>query len=125
MAGSRIWYMYRVDTGSGYAVFLDKSNYLNSDLGFERLQSGQNLLILPKGIRMRYALTYQADAPSRKRRFYIGTIAKYNELIVNRVISAPIVGGIDSNVNWIVTALRGEKRRLPYSGDTALNDGSN
>lgn len=125
MAGSRVWFLYRVDSGIGYAVFLDKSNYADTNLGFTRIQSGSNTLPLPKGIKLRYVLTYQADAPSRKRRFYVGTLERYNELLTNRVISAPIVGGIDSNVNWVITALRGEKRRLPYSAETGLNDGTN
>ena len=125
MGGSRCWFMYRTDQGLGYAVFLDKSNYLDSNLGFVRLQSGQNLALLPTGHKMRYVLTYQADAPSRKRRFYVGTQQRYEDLLVQRVISAPIVGGIDNPVNWIITALRGEQRRLAYSGETGLNDGSN
>lgn len=124
MPGSRVWFVYTSDDGKPYAVFLDKSNYLNSQLGFTRLQSGVSYETIPKHLKMRYAETYDASTTSRRRRFYIGTLAAYNGRYTNRVIQAPLTAQ-ESPTNWIITCLRGERRRLPYSGETGLNDGTN
>lgn len=123
MSGSRVWFAYLTDIGYTYAVFLDKSNYLSTDLGFVRLQSGLPYEALPKTIRMRYCLAYDANAPTRKRKFYIGNTGTYAVRYNNRVIVAPVAQP-GSETNWIITTFRGERTRLPYSGETGLNDGS-
>ncbi len=124
MAGSRVWFTYLTDIGFTYAVFLDKSNYQGTDLGFSRIASGLPYQVLPKNIQMRYCWAYDSEAPARRRRFYLGTTGAYTLRYNNRVIVAPRYSQGDV-ANWIITTFRGEKSRLPYSGETGLNDGSN
>lgn len=124
MTGSKCWWVYSDDQGAPWAVNLDKSNYLNSNIGFRRVNSGEQIDIISSAIKMRYALTYQANVLNRKRKFYVGTLARYQYLNDNRIIVAPLYEGSD-NVNWIITWLGGEKQRLAYSNETGLNDGTN
>lgn len=136
MAGSRTWRAYTADSGVIYSVNVDKSN---SNAAVTGGSGGAALLPvrtanaaqLPRGVKMRYVLTYNQANPAQHRKFYVGTQAGALALANGSSITGEDYPGSGdtpgSNVTWIVTAYRGEKARLPAaftSPDTGLTDGT-
>jgi hypothetical protein len=111
-SGSKKWQLYTADSGVQYAVNIDEGN--GEALGFADFAAGTTgVQTLPRGIRMRYVNARNAEG--RTRRFWVGTPTQTNFLN----------GGtftIDE-VEWTVTAPRGEVRTLPYAIDTGEDDG--
>lgn len=54
MAGSLRWYVYVDDLNNEYGVLLDETTASATELGFDPVEDGDNLVQLPRGHKMRY-----------------------------------------------------------------------
>lgn len=122
MAGALRFFSYDSDDNNTYGLRLDRSNSVATVTNggqsvFPALPpSGGVGLTAPRGLTPRYANTYSADDPNRKRRFPIGNKVAYAQLAsqVNPRITAEGFPGNDdtpgSSEIWIVSSLVGERR---------------
>lgn len=118
MAGSRRWYVYTDDTGTDYAINLDKSNTDAVNGGAQVFPStGGPTASVPKNVKVRY-VEYADAARYRKIKCVALTPTIYAGLLGGAVntITDPIAG--TGNLGLI--ALTGEKRRFPTPVDTGL-----
>lgn len=119
MAGSLKWMVYMTDSGQQYAVWIDESN--GKAGGFLDMSNGVTLQTLPRGIKMRYVNTVNAETGVR-RRIYLGK--PDNPLKNGGTVQLPLYSGNTATMKpFAVSSYRAEKRRTPYGQDTGLNDG--
>lgn len=117
MAGSRKWMLYTMDDGKTVAKNVDESN--SEALGFTNFTGAASVTATATAAaglrRMRYVNAVNVTDTTQKRRFWVGKPDNTN--YVN--------GGqftVDS-VQWEVTGAVGERKTLPFVGDTGLTDG--
>jgi hypothetical protein len=136
MAGSLTWREYQADNGQFYSIKCDESN-ANAICGtstvFLPLRTANHPQI-PKGVKLRYALTTNIANPKQRRKFIIGTQPLL--ALVQNNPSSPIVApdypttnatGAGTAVNWSHTYYSGESRRAApgiTAIDTGLDDGT-
>ena len=121
MAGSRAWYIYTDDSDQEFAVELDENIGGKPDLGFVAYATGQDVELLPKGMKMRYVNTVQTSgggAGFRGRPFPCGTkeAAAFTNKDATFLINA---------LNYTVTSTRGERKRRAKAVATGLEGPGN
>lgn len=120
MAGSRAWYIYTDDDDAEYAVELDEDTGAATDLGFTAYTAGQDVELLPRGMKMRYVNTVQTSgtgAGFRGRPFPCGTTEA--PAFANKDATLTING-----LSYVVTSTRGEKKRRAQAVATGLSGSS-
>lgn len=111
MAGSIKWQIYTDDQGNQFGVRLDESN--GEATGFADY-TGEAILPLPRGWKMRYINA--VDAEGGTRQIPVGTVD--HPLFTGAEYTVTILGRL-----YEVTSTRGEQKVLPRARDTGLLDG--
>ena len=117
MAGSRAWYKYTDDDDAEYAVELDEDTGGLADLGFAAYASGDDIDLLPKGMKMRYVNATQTSgigAGFRSRPFPCGSTEA--PAFANKDATFTING-----LSYVVSSTRGEKKRRAKAIATGLS----
>jgi hypothetical protein len=119
MAGSLRWFTYTSDSGALGNVLLDESNSkaVATPGGALFASVATANPEVPTGTKLRYCNTFNTANPVQKRKFYMSTAALLGGLQQGGTILA-------DGVTWRVTSTRGEQRRVPFLGDTGLDDGT-
>lgn len=136
MSGSRSWRQYSTDAGVNYSVNMDESN-ANGTQGSGGVLCAvptANLPRLPMGVKKRYVIAYAINNPKIKRKFTVGSTARFAALqaAAGTAISAADYSASGNStggtlVLWQISYFRGEAARLPAAFnavDTGLDDGS-
>jgi len=120
MAGSRKWLVYTTDAGTNFAISLDESNTEAVNGGVQDFVAGLAIVnALPRNIKPR-TITYSNAARTRSIKCVALTQTIYNAAVNGSVstITDPISGG-----TLTLTRATGERIRVPFAVDTALDDG--
>jgi hypothetical protein len=136
MSGSMTWRAYTGDDNTVYSIKIDESNARAAIAGGTAAPlcpvRTANSPVLPCGTRKRYVNTYNSALPTQRRKFYIGdpTLVATISAPGTTITAENYPGAGDTagtNVTWVVSSYRGEKRRIPpaYTAtDTGLTDGT-
>lgn len=120
MAGSKKWFVYTTDDGTDFAVQLDESNTEAVNGATQDYVAGS-------------AFKYSVPGNLRLRSAYYGN-ADGTRVIKCVALTPTIYNGIPANVSSITDPIGGGTlglirirpeviTRLPFAGDTGLNDG--
>jgi hypothetical protein len=135
MAGSKILRRYVDDAVVSFTVNVDESNSRATVNGKElmapRTATHPNE---PKGFAKRYVLATLKSNPNIKRKFWVGNTQAIGDIITGTFpLKATVYPTADdaagTQVDWSITAYRGEKRAIPKqldttAGDSGLTDGT-
>lgn len=116
MAGSRAWYIYTGDDAAEYAVELDEDTGANTALGFAAYTTGQDVELMPRGMKMRYVNAVQTSgtgAGFRSRRFPCGSTEASAFTDKDAVFTL-------NALQYSVTSTRGERKRRAQAVATGL-----
>lgn len=120
MAGSNKWFVYTTDDGTDFALYADESNTEAVNGSTQDYVAAVAIkYALPKNVRPRRAVYANADG-SRTITCYCLTQSIYNGIPAN-VTSIP--DPIGSGTLALVRIRPEVITRLPFAGDTGLNDG--
>lgn len=120
MAGSNKWFVYTTDDGTDFALLADESNTEAVNGAVQDFVPNVAIkYALPKNVRPRRAV-YSNNDGSRVITCYCLTQTVYNGVPTNQSsITDPIGGGTLGLVRIRPEIIS----RLPFAGDTGLNDG--
>lgn len=120
MAGSNKWFVYTTDDGTDFALYADESNTEAVNGATQDYVPAVAIkYALPKNVRPRRAVYANADG-SRTITCYALTQSIYTGIPANASsITDPIGGGTLGLVRIRPEVIT----RLPFAGDTGLNDG--
>lgn len=119
MAGSRKWFVYETDSSDTFAIERDESNT-------EAVNDGDNdytgastaTYAIPRNVKPRVGVYENADG-SIRRNIVVLTQANFGSLETDKPSITDAVSSQTLNLRGKV----GERIRLPFAADTALNDG--
>lgn len=118
--GSRRWFRYVSDNGTGFGVELDESTYETALLGFAGVQPGDLAISVegPLPIRPRYINVVRVNANDEtiRAKFYVGSQAALAAIIAAGSVTVGAVA-------WGLSSVRGEERKLIPLTDTEQLDG--
>lgn len=120
MAGSNKWFVYTTDDGTDFALYADESNTeaVNGSIQ-DYVPAVAIKFALPKNVRPRRAVYASADG-TRTVTCYCLTQTIYNGVPAN---VSSITDPLGTGTLGLIRIRPEVITRLPFAGDTGLNDG--